>query len=389
MAQSLTNQSREVLALATEAARNLQHTYVGTEHILLGLVRESSGTASDVLAMLGVTAERICAEVERLVEPGPEPVVLRTLPLTPRAQHAIEQAGEEAQNFNEKCIAPKHLLLGLLSEEQGVASQVLLNLGVTPKELRAEVFRIRIAQMKIVERAVRPVRASTLRKRVIREELLAHLSAIYEQEKTRLRDPAAALDAAAGRFGEPAGLARELESALPKLERFSHFVERFVSYRAPESAARFSFRMATHTFFLLAVILSLTTFVVFLGYGWTADVETLARVMAAVVLLTPPAQFVAWLAYIKMRDALWGAFGSRKSLVRALMLDAVIALTAMVYLMGVAAAARLDLHVALDAARLCGWMPVLCAIALFCLALTSGPGEIRDTHWALLDIESA
>ena len=248
---------------------------------------------------------------------------------------------------------------------------------------------MRLMQMKIVERAVRPVRAGTPCKRKMREELLAHLAAIYDQEQARLHDPAAALEAAAQRFGKPADLSAELELALPAHERINHFVERFVGYRAPESAARFSLRMAIHTFVLLAVILGLVTIGVFLGFGWIESVQSMARVFAAIVLLTPPAQFIVWLSYIKMRDALWGAFGSRRSYARVLVYDVLIACVGAVYMIAVRAVARWDFDVAMNAVGSWGIVPLTCALACIVIAYLSGPTEIRDTHWALLDLETA
>src|SRR3954447_4803338 len=183
MTQSLTTQSRKVLALADEAARSFKHTYVGTEHILLGLIKESSIGVTEILAASGIDADKIRAEINRLVNPGDEPVTLRTLPLTPRAKAAIEHAHLETRLMGEPCVGPEHLFLGLMNDQAGVACQVLLNLGIKPNELRREVFKIRVAQMRLVERAVRPVHASTPRKRRMREELVAHLSAIYDQEQ--------------------------------------------------------------------------------------------------------------------------------------------------------------------------------------------------------------
>jgi ATP-dependent Clp protease ATP-binding subunit ClpC len=367
----------------------MNHDFIGTEHILLGLLAQESDIVPDVLSTMDIDADKVRREVERLIQPGTKPVSTRVLPWTPRTRRAIQFAIESASTFDQTCAGTEHLLLGLVREPDGVAHQVLLNLGVNPDDLQAKVLKIRIAQMKIVERAVRPLRAGTPRKRRMREELLTHLSAIYEQEQAKLHNPEAALDAAAQRFGDPSELARELDVDLPYHERISYFAERFVLYRAPESAARFSLRMATYTGALLTVILSLVVGSVFLRFGWTDDVQTLARVMAGITVLTPPALFAAWLAYIKMRDALWGVFGSRKSLARVFMLDALIAVIAMLYVMGVAAVARWDFGIALDAARLSGWMPVLSAIAVLILARMSGPTEIRDTIWALLDISSA
>jgi hypothetical protein len=301
----------------------------------------------------------------------------------------LEFAREEAQAVNQTQIDVEHVLLGLLHDPEGVAGLLLRKLGVNPQELRAEVLKTRFSLMKIVERAVRPVRASIVRKRKMREELFAHLTAIYEQELARLGDPNAAVDEAARRFGEPAELADQLQSALPYYERISYFTEKWVLYRAPESVPRYSLRLAGYTSFLLAVILSLVTGGVFLRYGWVDDVQTLARVLGAIVLLTPPAQFVVTIVYVKIRDALWGAFGSRKSFARALLLSVVIAAVAQAYLMGVAAAARWDLGAAVEAARLSGIISLISGIAFVVLAYLSGPSEIRDTQWALLDVETA
>jgi ATP-dependent Clp protease ATP-binding subunit ClpC len=389
MSQHMTSQSRKVLARANEAAKSLNHSYVGTEHILLGLLEQGSSSVAEVLNMFGVDAARARTEIENAVQPGLEPVSSRILPLTPRAKRALQNAGQEALYMNERCVHPEHLLLGLVEEREGVAGQVLRTLGIAPEALRAEVFRIRLAQSKIVERTVRPVRASTARKRKMREELLAHLTAIYDQEQARCQDPNAAHIAAAQRFGDPAELSRELDAALPYHERISHFVERFFAYRAPESATHYSLRMAIHTFVMLAVILGLVTVGVYLGFGWIETVQTMARVLAAIVLLTPPAQFVAWWAYIKMRDAMWGAFGSRKSIARVLVLDILIGLISAVYIMAIAVVSSMDFGAATVAIGLCGLVHVMCSLACIVIAYLSGPTEIRDTIWALLDLEEA
>src|SRR5262245_52493689 len=106
MVQSLSNQSRTVLALAEEAARNFNHAYVGTEHILLGIIEERSINVTDILALAGIDADKIRAEIERLVIPGDQPVTLRALPLTPRAKRAIEHAQYETLLMNEGCVGP-------------------------------------------------------------------------------------------------------------------------------------------------------------------------------------------------------------------------------------------------------------------------------------------
>src|SRR5262245_32740113 len=107
MAQSLTNQAREALALANEEARSLQHDYVGTEHILLALVRDPSGIAAKTLGALGIELASVRGEIEKLVNRGPRPITLRSLPLTPRAKRAIDGATVEATTVNEKCVGPE------------------------------------------------------------------------------------------------------------------------------------------------------------------------------------------------------------------------------------------------------------------------------------------
>jgi len=389
MSHSLTHESRNVLALAQQAARSFKHAYVGTEHILLGLLEDSSCGIADLLAAFGITAEQVRAEIERLITSGAEPIKLQTLPLTPRSKHVIERAAVEARMVNETCIAPEHLLLGLMHEEHGVACQVLRNLGIRTDELRAEVLRIRLAQMKIVERAVRPVRAGTPRKRKMREELLAHLAAIYDEEFARLRDPVAALEAAARRFGRPTELARELESALPFHERINHFVERWVGWRAPESAAKYSARQAILTFCILAVVSPLVLAGVFLGYGWIDDVQTLARVVASILIIAPPAHFLITLASIKMRDALWGVFGSRRSLLRAFAFELSIGLVIAGAFFAFSWAAHLDWNHAVQSLPFCGIAGIVGAFSSIVIVRLLGEATIRDTYWALLDTEPA
>jgi ATP-dependent Clp protease ATP-binding subunit ClpC len=387
MFRDLSERGKAVLELAGEEAHRLNHEYIGTEHILLGLVAEESGVAANVLHSVGVSADVIREGVEAFVKRGPARVLSPKRPLTPRSLQVIAFAREEARAVNQRFVDTEHLLLALLREPDGVAGHVLRELGVRPDELRAEALKTRIALMKIVEQCVRPVRASIVRKRRMREELFAHLTGIYEEALARLRDPVTALADAKQRFGEPAELARELESSLPGYERISAFVERWVRYRAPESAARYSFRLAVHTFWFLSVLLGVLTVGVFLGYGWIPTVRSMARLFAAMVLLTPPLQFAIGLGFIKMRDAMWGAFGSRQSAGRVLCFCVLMAAIAEAYLMGVAAVARLDVGAGLEAGRLGGLIGVISAIVLVAIAYLTGPGTIRDTDWAQLDID--
>jgi hypothetical protein len=243
--------------------------------------------------------------------------------------------------------------------------------------------------MKIVERAVRPLHASTQRKRKMREELLAHLSAIYDQERVELHNPAAAQAAAAARFGNPDELADQLQAALPFHERVSYFVERWFAWWPPESAARYALRQGLLDFAILGTILPLLFVGIVLGYGWFDGVWTLIRVLTSIIVITPPVQVVVTYAWIKMRDSLWGVFGSHKSLVRAFFYFVAIALVVMAAFIGFAGSARWNLQVAIDTVPLAATAGVIAAIATYLIVRVSGPATIRDTLWAMLDTETA
>jgi ATP-dependent Clp protease ATP-binding subunit ClpC len=142
MWERLTERAKKVRALATQEAQRFNHEYVGTEHLLLGLVKEGSGVGANVLKNLGVDLHKVRLEVEKLVKPGPETVTMGALPLTPRAKKVLEYALEEARNLNHNYIGTEHMLLGLLREKEGVAAQVLMNLGLKLDEVRAEVLEL-------------------------------------------------------------------------------------------------------------------------------------------------------------------------------------------------------------------------------------------------------
>jgi hypothetical protein len=386
MTNSLTSQSRKVLALANETARSFDHDYVGTEHILLGLIEERSAGVADVLETFEIDATTIRAEIERLVTRGPKPVALQTLPLTPRAKKAIDDARNETRLMGETCVAPEHLFLGLMSDPVGVACQVLINLGIKPYDLRKEVFKIRIEQMRIIERIVRPVRARTPRKRKMREELLAHLSVIYDQELAKLHTPAAALEAASRRLGDPTELSSELEAALPYYERIGNFIERWFAWRAPESIARYAWRQAVLTFYILALVFPLLAAAVILRYSWIPDTKTLVRVLASILIISPPAQFVLCIASLKMRNALWGVFGSRRSMFRVLLYGVLIAFTVMVSFLGFAWVIEAKV---LESPPFCIIAGFAAAISCYLVNRVSGPITIRDTYLAMLDTKTA
>jgi len=142
MFERLTDRARKVMALANQEAQRLNHEYIGTEHILLGLVKEGSGVGANVLKNLDIDLRKVRLEVEKLVKSGPEMVTMGKLPQTPRAKKVIEYAIEEARNLNHNYVGTEHLLLGLLREHDGVAAQVLMNLGLKLEEVREEVLNL-------------------------------------------------------------------------------------------------------------------------------------------------------------------------------------------------------------------------------------------------------
>ncbi len=142
MYERFTDRARKVMQLANQEAQRFNHEYVGTEHVLLGLVKEGSGVAANVLKNLDIDLRKIRVEVEKIVQSGPDMVTMGKLPQTPRAKKVIEYAIEEARNLNHNNVGTEHLLLGLLREQEGVAAQVLMNLNLKLEEVREEVLNL-------------------------------------------------------------------------------------------------------------------------------------------------------------------------------------------------------------------------------------------------------
>jgi len=142
MYERFTDRARKVMQLANQEAQRFNHEYIGTEHVLLGLVKEGSGVAANVLKNLEVDLRKIRIEVEKIVQTGPDMVTMGKLPQTPRAKKVIEYAMEEARNLNHNYVGTEHLLLGLLREQEGVAAQVLMNLGMKLEDVRDEVLNL-------------------------------------------------------------------------------------------------------------------------------------------------------------------------------------------------------------------------------------------------------
>jgi ATP-dependent Clp protease ATP-binding subunit ClpC len=142
MSNRFTERAQRVILIAQEEAKRLNHDYVGTEHLLLGLIALGEGVAAQVLANLGVDLRRVRSEIEKIVGTGDNVMLLGEIPFTPRAKKVLELAVEEAQNMGHNYVGTEHLLLGLIREEEGVAARVLENLGVRLDVVREEVISL-------------------------------------------------------------------------------------------------------------------------------------------------------------------------------------------------------------------------------------------------------
>jgi ATP-dependent Clp protease ATP-binding subunit ClpA len=136
-----TQRARKVLSLAREEAQRFQHNYIGTEHLLLGLVREGEGVAAQVLTNLGVELDKVRNAIEFIIGRG-DRVVLGEVGLTPRAKKVIELAVDEARRLNHHYIGTEHLLLGIVREGEGIAAGVLNSLGVNLEKVRTQIIQV-------------------------------------------------------------------------------------------------------------------------------------------------------------------------------------------------------------------------------------------------------
>jgi hypothetical protein len=139
--EGFTERARQVVVLAQEEARALRHNYIGTEHILLGLLREEDGLAALVLTDLGLTVDRVRDQVVRIVRSGEE-VTSGQIPFTPRAKRVLELALREALSLGHNYIGTEHLLLALVRENEGVAARILLDFDANPEKVHREVLRL-------------------------------------------------------------------------------------------------------------------------------------------------------------------------------------------------------------------------------------------------------
>jgi serine/threonine-protein kinase len=142
MYERFTERARKVMQLANQEAQRFHHEYIGTEHILLGLIQEGTGSAANVLKNLDINPRKIRVEVGKLIQAGPDLVNTGKLPQTSQAKKVIEYAVEEARNFDHSDVDSVHLLLGLLREPDGVAGQVLRGLGLKLADVREEMLAL-------------------------------------------------------------------------------------------------------------------------------------------------------------------------------------------------------------------------------------------------------
>ena len=142
MFERFTDRARKVMALANQEAQRFNHEYIGTEHILLGLVKEGSGVGATVLKNLDVDIKKLRLAIEKRVKSGPDMVTMGKLPQTPRAKKVIEYAIEEARALNHNYVGTEHVLLGLLRETEGIAAQVLMDMDMKLEDVRQEVLNL-------------------------------------------------------------------------------------------------------------------------------------------------------------------------------------------------------------------------------------------------------
>ncbi len=138
---NFTPRAQQVLALACQESDRFNHNYLGTEHLLLGLIKLDQGVAVNVLQKMGIDLETARMEVEKQTGTGPDQKMIGNIPYTPRVKKVLDLARREAKNLNHTYIGTEHLLLGLLREGDGIAAQVLRNLDVNLEQARIEVLK--------------------------------------------------------------------------------------------------------------------------------------------------------------------------------------------------------------------------------------------------------
>jgi hypothetical protein len=161
MFERFTDRARRVVVLAQEEARMLNHNYIGTEHILLGLIHEGEGVAAKALESLGISLDAVRQQVEEIIGPGQQ-APSGHIPFTPRAKKVLELTRREAEQLGHNYVGTEHILLGLIREGDGVAAQVLVQLGADLNGVRQQVLQLINAQQLQPQLGRRPSREGTL-----------------------------------------------------------------------------------------------------------------------------------------------------------------------------------------------------------------------------------
>ena len=169
MFERFTDQARRIVVLAQEEARMLNHNYIGTEHILLGLIHEGTGVAAKALESLGITEEAARQQVEEIIGRGQQPTPRGHIPFVPRAKKTLELSLREAIALGNNFIGSEHILLGLIREGDNPATQVLNGLGADPNRVRQEVIRRVSARRVVAEPAARRVTPRGPKRRLVSE----------------------------------------------------------------------------------------------------------------------------------------------------------------------------------------------------------------------------
>ena len=180
--EKFSERARRVLSLSQEEALRFNHNYIGTEHILLGLVRETEGVAARVLSNLGIELSKVRSAVEFIIGRGEKPVSGENIGLTPRAKRVIELAVDEARRMSHHYIGTEHLLIGLMREGEGVAAGVLESLGVTLDKVRAETQRLLSQSISPGQQQGRGGAATTTRTPIL-DQLGVDLTALSRNNK--------------------------------------------------------------------------------------------------------------------------------------------------------------------------------------------------------------
>jgi ATP-dependent Clp protease ATP-binding subunit ClpA len=196
-----TERARKVLSLAQEEAQRFNHNYIGTEHLLLGLVREGDGVAAKVLSNLGVELNKVRSAVEFIIGRG-DRIVLGDIGLTPRAKKVMELAVDEARRLNHRYIGTEHILLGLIREGEGIAAGVLRSLGLDLERVRAQTIQVLALSGGVAAAQAEQAQTSGLKNNVVTCRLddatLSAVDALVEAGVRATRSEAAAWLISAG-----------------------------------------------------------------------------------------------------------------------------------------------------------------------------------------------